>query len=302
LSAVLVIGGRDEPEAVRAAKAVRARGGRAVWCDSKAFPERAAITFSGDAVRLGTRRLPPLRSIYLRSFHCNPLAPVHAADLTERPHGLLAQCREKYALLASLVLTLQSGGVRVVNPIDVNAQHSQKLFQLALLRRAGLAVPRYLGTNEPAAVRRFVRQVKQAVYKPLAGGATVRRVEPDDLADERLSALAAAPVLFQEQVEGVALRVYVVAGKVAAAAEIRSSELDYRRGEESVERAALTRDEAAMARRAAAACGMAFSGVDLMRGPRGPVVLECNPSPMFAVFEDKTGADVSGPLAALLLA
>jgi hypothetical protein len=32
------------------------------------------------------------------------------------------------------------------------------------------------------------------------------------------------------------------------------------------------------------------------------VVLECNPSPMFAVFEDKTGADVSGPLAALLLA
>ena len=46
---------------------------------------------------------------------------------------------------------------------------------------------------------------------------------------------------------------------------------------------------------------MRVTGVDLIRGPRGFKVLECNPSPMFAVFEEKTGLDVAGPLADYLL-
>ena len=46
---------------------------------------------------------------------------------------------------------------------------------------------------------------------------------------------------------------------------------------------------------------MAFSGVDLIRTAQGFKVLECNPSPMFAVFEKKTGLDIAGPLAAFLL-
>ena len=45
---------------------------------------------------------------------------------------------------------------------------------------------------------------------------------------------------------------------------------------------------------------MVFAGVDMMRTTEGHVLLESNPSPMFAVFEDKTGADVSGPLAEYL--
>jgi glutathione synthase/RimK-type ligase-like ATP-grasp enzyme len=287
---------------VRVSKAVRVHGGRAVWCDTAAFPEDAVISLRDGEIRIGNRRVPEVRSIYLRSLGCNPLAPVHAGDLIERPHGLLAQCREKHALLASLLLTLQREGVRVVNPIDVNAQHGQKPYQLELLRHAKLPVPRYIATNDPQAVRRFVHRVKRAVYKPLAGGATVREVEPEDLSQERLAALAAAPVLFQELVEGVAVRAYVIDGTVVAAAEIRSRELDYRRGEDEVALTSLTRSEAAAARRAAKACGMAFAGVDMMRSYRDHVILECNPSPMFAVFEDKTGADVAGALAESLLA
>jgi glutathione synthase/RimK-type ligase-like ATP-grasp enzyme len=42
---------------------------------------------------------------------------------------------------------------------------------------------------------------------------------------------------------------------------------------------------------------MRFTGVDLIRSRRRFVVLECNPSPMFAVFEEKTALDVAGPLA-----
>lgn len=48
-----------------------------------------------------------------------------------------------------------------------------------------------LATNDPGAVRAFVREVGKAVYKPLAGGATVRLVEKGDLSKKRLAALAA---------------------------------------------------------------------------------------------------------------
>jgi glutathione synthase/RimK-type ligase-like ATP-grasp enzyme len=42
---------------------------------------------------------------------------------------------------------------------------------------------------------------------------------------------------------------------------------------------------------AADACGMACTGVDIRRRPdRSFALLECNPSPMFAAIERRTGA------------
>ncbi|MCP4639946.1 MAG: ATP-grasp domain-containing protein [bacterium] len=222
-------------------------------------------------------------------------------DLRTRPHGLLAQFEEKRAFLASVLESLRHRGVRIVNTLEANAQHSRKPFQLELLRNAGLPVPRTLATNDPAAVKRFARDVGEVVYKPLAGGATVQRLERADLKSDRLASLATAPVLFQELVEGVAVRAYVVGRRVVASAEIHSPELDYRRDEQDVVPTRLTPDERRAAIAAAQACGMPFTGVDLIRGKDGFVVLECNPSPMFAVFEKKTGQDVAGPLAQLLL-
>jgi glutathione synthase/RimK-type ligase-like ATP-grasp enzyme len=129
----------------------------------------------------------------------------------------------------------------------------------------------------------------------------VRLVEENDLTDERLESLAAAPVLFQEYVPGTPVRAYVVGRRVPAAAEIISPEIDYRRQEDAVIPTALSREERAAALAATRACGMQFTGVDLIRMPKGFRVLECNPSPMFGVFEEKTGLDVAGPLAELLL-
>ena len=46
---------------------------------------------------------------------------------------------------------------------------------------------------------------------------------------------------------------------------------------------------------------MWVAGVDLIRRRDVFRVLECNPPPMFAAFEHKTGLDVASPLARLLL-
>jgi glutathione synthase/RimK-type ligase-like ATP-grasp enzyme len=272
-----------------------------VLCDTRKFPGETSLALRDGGLFLGRRRLDLPKAAYVRGLCASPFIPEFADDLRTRPKGLLAQCEEKGALLASMLLTLQQRGVLLVNSLEANAQHSRKPFQLELLRNAGIPVPRSIATNDPAAVRRFVREVKRAVYKPIAGGATVREVEPRDLMDDRLSALTLAPVLFQQLVEGVSVRAYVVGRRVVAAAEIHSPELDYRRGEGDVVPCQLSSEERRACVAAARACGMPFTGVDLIRHVEGFAIIECNPSPMFAVFEDKTGLDVATPLAGLLV-
>jgi glutathione synthase/RimK-type ligase-like ATP-grasp enzyme len=181
-------------------------------------------------------------------------------------------------------------------------QHFRKCEQLDALRSAGVPVPATLATNDPHAVVEFAREMGAVVYKPLAGGGRCRRLTDADLSAERLGRLAAAPVLFQAEVPGTNIRVYVVGGVVAAAYEIVSDELDYRGAEADVRPVLLGPVEADACRRAAAACGMSFTGLDLRRRPDGSfAVLECNPSPMFAGIQRHTGAEpVSDAFAELL--
>ncbi|MDQ1255971.1 MAG: ATP-grasp protein [Candidatus Hydrogenedentes bacterium] len=281
-------------------RALSEAGSAPILLDTAAFPASTMLSFQDGELFLGRRAIPQPRAVYVRGLASHPFTPGFEADLDARPRGLIAQCEEKRALLESVLLTLERRGARLVNGIEANEQHSRKPYQLNLLRERGLPVPEWLATNDPKAVRRFVRRVGRAVYKPLAGGATVREVLAEDLTDDRLAALTLAPVLFQAYVPGVSVRAYVVGRRVVAAAEIHSPELDYRRGKEEVVPARLTAEERWAVLAAARVCGMAFAGVDLIRGDAGFHILECNPSPMFAVFEDKTGLCVAEPLASLL--
>lgn len=299
---VLILGAGHDPQVRRVREEVRARGGTTTILDTCAFPERCRATLEGEEFRVGRRRIPVnVRSVYLRGLGAHALAPQYAADLERRPHGLLAQLQERSGFVSSVVEVLRARGIPVVNSLEANLQHRCKPYQLHLLRAAGLPVPRFLATNDPRAVKAFLKTVKRAVYKPIAGGATVREVTPRDAGRDRLEALALAPVLFQELVEGVSVRAYVVAGRVVAAAEIHSTELDYRRAENDVVSARLTSAERDAAVAAAGACGMRFAGVDLIRSPSGFWILECNPSPMFAAFERKTGLNVAGHLSQVLV-
>jgi len=299
MSVLIFAGGRD-PEAARVRKEVGDLGQSADWLDTASFPESLHLSIRDGDVYLEDGILRTPRSVYVRGLGVHPLSPAYSDELEERPRGLTAQLDEKRALLESVLLMARNNGAMLVNSIECNAQHSRKPLQLTMLEAAGVPIPGFLATNDPERVRAFASEYPACVYKPLAGGATVRRVEEKDLGGERLSALASAPVLFQELVEGVSVRAYVVDSEVAGAAEIHSKELDYRRGEQRVAVTELGPEEEEVVLGAANACGMAFTGVDFIRSAKGPSVLECNPSPMFAVFEEKTGLDIAGPLAGML--
>ncbi|MGH3929149.1 MAG: ATP-grasp domain-containing protein [Pseudonocardiaceae bacterium] len=198
--------------------------------------------------------------------------------------------RERRSFVFSFVAALERGGAFLVNPPATFGQHFLKLEQLQLLRDAAVPIPRTLATNDPAAVIDFAHSVGgPIVYKPVAGGALCRRVTADDLRPERLTLLANAPVLFQEEIPGRNLRVYAVAGRVIASYEIVSAELDYRGAETAVRPAALSEQEHEASLRAANACRLIFTGIDIRRRPDGTfALLECNPSPMFTGIERRT--------------
>ncbi len=298
---ILIVGSPQDPQARRVAKAVRDAGGEAVYLNSASFPERAKMSLEDGVLRIGSTRYTKPKAVYLRGFYAHAVSEEFEREMRERPQGLMAQVDEKLAFLNSAMLTFEAQDIPVVNGPWINAQHSNKPYQLALLKRAGLRVPAWIATNDPSAVRTFAAKHGAVVYKPLSGGATVRALEKHDLQRERLSALKHAPVLFQKRIEGVSVRAYVVGRRVVAAAELHSTELDYRRKEDAVLATKLSAEERRMVIAAAKACGMRFSGVDFIRGPRKPYVLECNPSPMFAVFEDKTGLAVAEPFARYLV-
>jgi glutathione synthase/RimK-type ligase-like ATP-grasp enzyme len=269
--------------------------------DTSAFPESVMASIEDGTLRLGRAALQIPESAYLRGLAFHPLVPGSETQLDERARGWIAQCDEKRAMLESFLLLLARSGTRLVNTLEANALHSQKPLQLALLRRARIPTPRSLATNDPAQVRRFVREVKRAVYKPLAGGATVQELTPADLREERLAALALAPVLFQERVDGTAVRAYVVGRKLVGAAKIEAGTLDYRSDAgATITPINLTKAEQKAILQSARVSGMTFAGIDFIRSANSCYVLDVNPSPMFAAFERSTGIDVAGPLARLL--
>ncbi|MGQ0779407.1 MAG: ATP-grasp domain-containing protein [Pseudonocardiales bacterium] len=278
------------------ASCLREQGAEPVILDLSRFPVKGAFSLlDGVPVAPGTG----VRSWYVRSMPLPlPFFPNGAMVDSASPEELVRGSRRAYAggrerrsFLFSFVGALQRGGAFFVNSPATFGQHFLKLEQLQMLRDAAVPVPRTLTTNDPAAVVDFAQSVGgPIVYKPVSGGALCRRVAAEDLRPERLGLLANAPVLFQEEIPGRNLRVYVVADRVVANYEIVSDELDYRGAETAVLPAALSDEEQDACLRATKACGLVFTGIDIRRRPDGTfVLLECNPSPMFAGIERRTG-------------
>jgi glutathione synthase/RimK-type ligase-like ATP-grasp enzyme len=116
---------------------------------------------------------------------------------------------------------------------------------------------------------------------------------PEDLTDERLSALSAAPVTFQELLEGDNYRVYCIDGAVVATIRVQSQALDYRQEEETIESVTLPDETLEHCKQATALLGLRWSGIDLRADASGRLkFLELNSSPMFLGFDRNAGTGI----------
>jgi glutathione synthase/RimK-type ligase-like ATP-grasp enzyme len=300
---VLLVGSPGDAHVEAVARRLGEEGVEAFVLDALGFPgrTRVALTEALDGIAVDGRPVGRPGAVYVRQLHAHPLA--HGVDATEAMAAdwrtTLVAFREKAALLSGVLGRWEALGVPLYNG-PTSDWRLQKPTQLALLGAAGLPVPRTLWTNDPEAVRRFAAGGRVA-YKPVVGGAATRELCAEDLTEERLAALAGAPVTFQELLPGEDLRVYVLDGEVVASVRMEGGALDFREDAGRMEPVALPPEVARQCLQAAEVLGLRWTGMDLKRGADGGLrFLEANASAMFLGFDARAGTDLLGRLAGAL--
>jgi RimK family alpha-L-glutamate ligase len=221
------------------------------------------------------------------------------------PRGSLEQIVFRVDAFHALV----AAGVRVVNDPFAIERAIDKFLASALVAAAGVPTPRTVACERPEdALAAFDELGGDVIVKPLFGsmGFGMARVEDPDVAQRVFRALEIERAVYylQETVphDGVDVRAVVVGSSVIAAIE-RVGEgwrANLARGARA-RPIALDAERAALCVRAAAALGVDYAGVDLLRSADGrDYVLEVNAIPGWHGVEAATGVDVAAALVAHL--
>ena len=218
------------------------------------------------------------------------------------PRGSL----EQVVFRVDALHALAAGGVRAVNSAHAVERTVDKFLASALLARAGLPTPRTIACERPAdALEALAELGGDVIVKPLFGsmGVGMVRVDDHDVAERVFRALELERAVYylQEALPhaGRDVRALVVGERVVAAIE-RSGDgwrTNLARGG-SARPVQLDAGQERLAGLAAAALGVDYAGVDLLRVPDGrDYVLEVNGIPGWQGVERATGVDVAAALA-----
>jgi len=210
--------------------------------------------------------------------------------------------REVRSFIESLLWSLvdAQSPIHLVNPPEAAALHQQKPLLGARLRQAGVPVPESLTTTHLDSARDFVdRWNGQVVCKAAAGFGQVR------LASEVLSALPRdqtsldGPFLFQQRIQGQSFRAYVVGQCMICCCEVlHGDSVDWRADSRGLRAVNLTAELKALLCQTCCTVGLDYAAIDLELDEAGhPFVLDVNPTPLFAAFEQDSRISVAAPLA-----
>src|SRR5487761_1807141 len=196
---------------------------------------------------------------------------------------------------SAIVRQFEMQNVPTVTSSIAIVRSRDKLRSMQLLAKAGVGIPKTVFARETADFEGVLEQVGGVpviikVVRGTHGNGVV-------LAETRKAALAVMQAFYVEGVNflvqefvaesaGVDIRAFVVNGKVVASMLRQSLDDDFRsnlhQGGEGIP-VKLTDEERKTAQKAAKAMGLSVCGVDIMRSNEGPLVLEVNASPGFAI-------------------
>lgn len=225
-----------------------------------------------------------------------PLPPLDAAILrlgTQLP-----------GLAVAVGKTLESLGMTLLDSVSALELARDKFETLRVLNSAGIPTPETELVRDLDQLEAAVDRVGgvPVVIKPLHGSQGQGTI----LAESTAGAVSMMQsVLFQSRefliqqyipCAGEDIRVIVVDGEVVAAMRRKAPTGDFRSnlargGSARVEE--VTPELGELAVQATAALGLQCSGVDLLPGPAGPMILEINGSPGLGGIENVTGLDVA---------
>lgn len=296
---ILIIGSKEEVHSEYMFEALRKHGFRAVYFDSRKYPNDILLSYSpeirdGSFVIEGVKiPFEEIKGIYWRWFYGVPY--------TETDNNFVSQMvyRERNSALRSLFLSLKTNWVNSYEAVEL---HKTKIHQLNILFDNNIRIPRTLVTNDKDELVDFYeRNNKNIIYKPVLGGAFTKKMTEQDLTKANLDLLKTSPVQLQECVDGVDIRAYTLGSKVFAA-EIKAKTIDFRADNNSeIVPVELPADIQKDCCKVLKILKMAYSGIDIRRNENGEYVfIEANPAPMFIHFEKQTKYPITENLIKLL--
>ncbi len=308
---ILAVTNAEDADAPAVLDVLRARGAGVRTIDLADWPGRAGLAFEAGHGAGGRWLLPrvgppigaeEITTVWWRSTRL----PVAHPGLSAGDADFAV--RQTWDALQGLWASLPA---RWVNQPWRNEIASHKAHQLPLAERCGLRVPRSLITNDVARAEAFVAAAGRApvIHKALHATpvdwhptALLTRAERADLSAVRLS-----PVILQEYVEGVDLRVYAVGDDLfSAEIDVRATKTpeDFRTAWDDARVAPCTLPPAVETglRRLMAALGISYGAIDLRRRDDGEhLFLEVNPAGLWRFVEERAGLPISAAIADLLL-
>lgn len=168
--------------------------------------------------------------------------------------------------------------------------NGSKPHQMNLLAQAGFTVPRWIVSNETAAVAEFARQCPEGViYKSCSGlRSKVRLLDKEFL--NRLQE-GTSPVVVQKYISGYDVRIHVVKHQIFAT-KISSHGIDYRfeSDDNQFQETAVPQQIQTLCINFAEAESLTIAGFDFRVTDQGEwYCLEVNPVPTFLPYEMTTG-------------
>jgi glutathione synthase/RimK-type ligase-like ATP-grasp enzyme len=197
-----------------------------------------------------------------------------------------------------------------MNPREADAAAHHKPYQWSVAHALGLRLPRTLVTTDPDVAREFIAAMHPAkvVFKAFLASIRewreTRLVAQEDL--DRLELVRYAPVIFQEYVPGVDLRITMVGEEIhAAEIDVRNTsyEVDMRMvvGEGRMRAVTLPGELQRKLRQLQRRLGLVYGAIDMRRTEQGEYLfLEVNPAGQWLFVEERCGLPISQALAGYL--
>jgi glutathione synthase/RimK-type ligase-like ATP-grasp enzyme len=304
---ILVVSYATEDHTTEVVRRLEAQGREVCLMDLGDFPARAELALSwGNGEPPSYRASTSKGRADLRRARAGwwrRVRPFEAAPGVRSRARVFAESETSQAVFGML----DSLSCPWINPRLPDEAAHHKPSQWAVAHQVGLRLPRTLVTNEPQAARRFIQQVGvgRTVFKAFLASTEdwreTRLVLHEDL--DRLDSVRYAPVIFQEYIKGVDLRITIVGEKVfAAAIDARrtSYPVDMRMavGEATVSPMTLPGEVVSALRRLMDRLGLVYGAIDMRRSDDGAYYfLEVNPAGQWLFVESRTGLPISQAVA-----
>jgi ribosomal protein S6--L-glutamate ligase len=226
------------------------------------------VSRSGSRFWLGKEEITDIEVVLLRSY-----GPGSVEQVTRR---------------ISLVEHMEFAGMRVVNPCYSFRRARDKYATQYYLQMAGLPVPTTFTTEGLAEGYRVCEEYKELIYKPILSsmGKGSIKFEDPDLAYNAFRMLSryGMPLILQKYIPnpGRDIRVFVIGDQVVGSAYKYKAPGGWKTNvaQGGTMTNELVPDEILeLGIKATKVLGLDYSGVDVIEGPDGPVILEANASP-----------------------